>query len=79
MVIQSIDKIRDMVIDICEKEYGPVQDSRYYIVNNTSAEEVSLNIINKMSDRDAELGKTKYLDMSAYVLQNGNDVFVSIS
>ena len=74
----SIEEIQSIILDVCKREYGSENGDSYFIVKNSSELDVKLNILNQIKKENEELAKMQYLDMSIYVLQVNNDVFISI-
>lgn len=75
-----VEDVRDTVIEICEETYGPpnVLNDKYFIVKNAKESEVNSFILGQLKDRNNDYGKQKYLDMAAYILQVGEDVFINM-
>lgn len=73
-----VENVRDVILDICKEAYGPPNGSNgeYFIVKNAKESEVNSFILGQLKDRDKTYGKQKYLDMAAYILQTGEDVFI---
>ena len=72
----SVEQIQAKIIETCEKLYGPMDHDSYFIVPNTTENAVRADILDNIDDRD--IAKMKYLDIAAYVLQTGTDVFIKI-
>lgn len=75
----TIEDIQKMIIDVCNTEYYSISsdDSKYFLVENDTVENVRSNILNHLSDPN--LRKSKYLDMTVYIMQMNKDVFISIT
>ena len=73
----DLDDVQKEVVSICEKEYGRIDRNRYFVANNDTVYNVRQTILNQMTLEDCK--KNIYLDMSVYILQAGNDVFISLN
>lgn len=73
----NIEDIQELIKDICIREYGPINSNRYFIVKNTTVSNVRQNILNQLENEENK--KMKYLDMTIYVLQVGNDVSITLN
>lgn len=76
---EIVSKVRERVIEICTEKYdhqttGP--SNIYFCAENTTPEKVKTEI---MGNLDPELAKRKYLDMIAYFVLVGSNVFIEIS
>lgn len=74
----SIEEIQSIILNVCNKEYGPQNSESYFIVKNSSEIDVKLNLLKQIEKENKDLAKMQYLDMSIYVLQVADDVFISI-
>ena len=74
----SIEEIQSLILDICKNEYGPKNSDSYFIVKNSKEYDVKRNILKQVEVLNKDLAKMTYLDMSVYVLQVQDDVFISI-
>ena len=72
-----MDQLQDEIIAICDSEYEKSNDENQYIATNDSVYNVKCNILSKLTNE--EMRKTKYLDVVAYVLQFGKDVYITIN
>ena len=73
----SLEEFYDEITSICDKLFGPSVDGTHYYIEDVSAPLIKNQIINEISNPD--LQKLKYLDMCAYILQNGNNVIISLN
>lgn len=73
----EMDQLQDEIIAICDNDYEKSKDENQYIAKDDSAYNVKCNILSKLSNE--EMKKTKYLDVVAYVLQFGKDVYITIN
>jgi hypothetical protein len=73
----SVEDIANIYIETCERLYGPMNHESYFRVENKSVGEVRNEILSSIEN--TELAKSKYLDMSLYVLQTDKDVFIKVS
>lgn len=70
-----MDKFRENVVDICERDYVSDSGNRY-IAKNDNAYNVRAHILENIENK--EMRKNKYLDACTYVLQFGDDVYITI-
>lgn len=73
----SVEDIQSIFVETCERLYGAMNHRGYFKVVNKKEKEVAREILTALDNQ--ELAKMKYLDMSLYVLQTGDDVFISIA
>ena len=73
----SVEDIQQIFIETCERLYGEMNHDSYFCVENTTENDVYMEILDAVEDR--ELAKSVYMDMSMYILQVGSDVFISFS
>lgn len=74
-----VSRVRERVIEICKEKYDHQADNPsnlYFCAENTTPEKVKTEI---MENLDPELAKRKYLDMIAYFVLVGSNVFIEIS
>ena len=72
----TVEEIQKIVLDACSKLYGDINE-RYFIVKDSTVINVKEEILNEI--RSNELKLMKYVDMSAYIMQSGKDVFISLA
>ena len=73
----SIEDIQSKIINTCEKLYGKMDHNSYFVALNTTEQAVRNEILENIDD--SSITNTKYLDMSAYILQTGNHVFIKMA
>lgn len=73
----DLDEVQKEIVSICETEYGKIDRNRYFVAKHDTAYNVRQTIINKMTTEDHK--KSIYLDMTVYILQAGDDVFISLN
>ena len=72
----TVEEIQKIVLDACSKLYGNINE-RYFIVKDSNAFSVKEEILNEIKSNGLNL--MKYVDMSAYIMQSGKDVFISLA
>ena len=72
----SVEEIKDIFIQTCEELYGPMDHNSYFHIKDKSEQEVINEILSTVNDKS--FAKLTYLDMSLYVLQTGEDVFIRV-
>ena len=72
-----MEEIEDIFIQACTDLYGEMNHDSYFYVKNKTEQEVINEILSAVNNKS--LAKLTYLDMSLYVLQTGNDVFIKVS
>ena len=70
-----MDSFKENVTEICENNYDS-DSGNSYIARNDNVYNVRTNILSHISNE--EMRKNKYLDACTYILQFGDDVYITI-
>lgn len=73
----NIDDIQAEYKIACESLYGSFDDRGYCFIENKTKEVVMEELLGAVKTK--ELAKIKYIDMTLYVMQDGDNVIIGLS